>query len=158
MALTKEKHLFQDILHSLDIKEKLLAGNLHEFMVSLGYKTKITAMGKKENDWKCEYLKNKNVLLILRITDEHWSIRLKLFHLPNYEYVLKQCNKHIIENLLSNSKDCENHGGGCAGPISFSIDGKEYSKCRHYILLKDIMEEDIENIKLLLRSENDFVK
>jgi hypothetical protein len=60
--------------------------------------------------------------------------------------------------LLSNSKDCENHGGGCEGPISFSVESKQYSKCRHYFLIKNIISEDIENIKMLIERENGFIK
>jgi hypothetical protein len=158
MASRKEKLNFQDISQSLNIEMKASVEDLNTFMVSLGCVAKITVMGKKENDWKCEYVKGKNVLLILRITNGQWSARLKLFHLLVYEHILKKCNEHFIKTLLSNSKDCENHGGGCEGPISFSVESKRYSKCRHYFLVKNIMNEDIENIKMLIERENGFIK
>jgi hypothetical protein len=158
MDSEKEKINFQDILYSLNIEERVSIENLNTFMISLGLVAKITVMGKKGNDWKCEYVKKKNVLLILRIPNEQWSVRLKLFHLSTYEHILEKCNKHFIETLLSNSKDCENHGGGCKGPVSFSIESKKYSKCRHYFLAKNIMSEDIESIKMLIENESKFIK
>jgi hypothetical protein len=158
MDSKKESFIFQDMLHSLNIEEKVFIENLNRFMISLGFIAKIAVVGKKGNDWKCEYVKKKNVLLILRITNDQWSARLKLFHLLTYEHILEKCNKHFIETLLSNSKDCENHGGGCEGPISFSIKSKKYSKCRHYFLLKNVINEDIENIKMLIEGEDSFIK
>jgi hypothetical protein len=52
-------------------------------------------MGKKKNDWKCEYKKKKDVLCILRILDNQWSIKCKLFNLSKYNDFLENCNKHF---------------------------------------------------------------
>jgi hypothetical protein len=38
----------------------------------------------------------------------------------------------FIKTSLSTSKDCENHGGGCEGPVFFSMGTKKCSKCGHY--------------------------
>jgi hypothetical protein len=75
-----------------------------------------------------------------------------------HEHIFEKCTKHFIETLLLNSKDCENHGGGCRGPISFSLESKKYSKCRHCFLAKNIINEDIESIKMLIENEDRYIK
>lgn len=157
MKTNKTLYNFNEILKSLNENEKKILNELHEQTIHLGYASKISALGKKINDWKCEYIKKKNVLYILRITNEQWSIRCKLFNLSKYNDVLEKCNKHCLEVLLKNSKDCENHGGGCNGPIAFLIDGKKYSKCRHYFMVKDLLNEDIDSIKKLLECEDKYL-
>jgi hypothetical protein len=158
METKKENYNFTDVINSLDENGKILVKRLHEQTLYLGYMPKISALGKKINDWKCEYIKKKNVLYILRIKNGQWSIRCKLFNLSKYNDILEKCNKHCIETLLKSSKDCENHGGGCIGPIEFSLEGKKHSKCRHYFMFKDLLDDDINNIQKLLESENNFIE
>jgi hypothetical protein len=145
---------FYDVLSSLNDYDKVIAENLHEYTLSMGFIPKISTVGKRQNDWKCEYKKNKTILYILRITNGLFSIRCKLFNLEKYNDVLESCNINSIETLLKNSKDCENHGGGCKGPVAFSIKGKNYSKCRHYLMFKELKNEDINGIKKLFECEN----
>ncbi|HYE80556.1 MAG TPA: hypothetical protein VEG39_00160 [Clostridia bacterium] len=143
------------IISSLPAEDKFIVESLHETALALGYNAKISPVGKKPDDWKCEYIaaKPKRVLYILRITGPRFSIRAKLFHIAEYSDVLENCTGHSKASLLSASKDCENHGGGCAGPISFTIDGKAYSKCRHFFLFEGIKLEDVEGIQRLLQNE-----
>lgn len=143
------------IISSLPTEDKSIVNSLHETALALGYMAKISPVGKKPDDWKCEYIatKPKRVLYILRITGQRFSIRAKLFHIAEYSDVLENCTEHCKASLLSASKDCENHGGGCAGPISFTIDGKSYSKCRHFFLFAGITSEDVEGIRRLLQNE-----
>jgi hypothetical protein len=70
--------------------------------------------------------------------------------------VLEQCNDHCTSTLLANAKDCGKHGGACAGPVSFTLYGKTYSKCRHYLLFDHISDEDLANIQRLISSEAGF--
>jgi hypothetical protein len=150
----KASYLFEDIITSLDKENQVLVESLHKQALGLGYMPKITAMGKKPYDWKCEYSgKQKRVLFILRINNEQWSIRCKLFNLPNYLDILEKCTEHCIASLTG-SGNCENHGGGCKGPINFSVQGTVYSKCRHALVFKDIVPEDIDGIQKLLDSEH----
>jgi hypothetical protein len=158
MEPKKKNNNITEIVAFLNEKEQKLVKELHEFTLSLGYIVKISAMGKDANDWKCEYTKKKNILYILRITNDQWSVRCKLFNVIKYNDVLEQSNKHCIETLLKNSKDCENHGGGCKGPIAFSIEGKKHSKCRHYFMFRDVIDEDINSIKNLLAYENKYIE
>jgi hypothetical protein len=158
MALKKEIYNFYNIISSLDEEDKVFLKNLHEYILPFGFMHKISAIGKKQNDWKCEYTKNKIVLFILRITNTEWSIRCKLFNIAKYQEVFESCKKSFIEKLLKNSKDCENHGGGCNGPIAFSIAGKNYSKCRHYFMFKGLKKEDINEIKKIFEYENEYIK
>ena len=143
------------IISSLPTEDKVIVSRLHETALALGYMAKLSPVGKKPNDWKCEYIatKPKRVLYILRITGQQFSIRAKLIHISEYSDVLENCTEHCKASLLSASKDCENHGGGCAGPVSFTIDGKSYSKCRHFFLFKGITSEDMEDIQRLLQNE-----
>ncbi len=149
-----------EILSSLKEKDKEIVMDLHKTALALAYKAKISPMGKKPEDWKCEYItsKPKRVLYILRIKEGHFSIRAKLFHLAEYEKVLENCTEHCKTVLLSASKGCKNHGGGCAGPISFTAGGKAHSICRHSFLFDEINEEDVEGIKRLLESEAESSK
>lgn len=128
------------IISSLPTEDKVTVSKLHETALALGYEAKLSPVGKKPDDWKCEYItkKPKRVLYILRITGQRFSIRAKLLHIAEYSDVLESCTEHCKASLLSASKDCENHGGGCDGPISFIINGKSYSKCRHYFLFTGI--------------------
>jgi hypothetical protein len=158
METKKEMYKFTEIINSLDENGKVLVKILHEETLCLGYIPKISAVGKRINDWKCEYIKKKNVLYILRVTKGQWSIRCKLFNLSKYNDVLEKCNKRCIEILLESSRDCQNHGGGCSGPLEFSIEGKRYSKCRHYFMFKDLLDEDINSIQKLLECENNFTE
>lgn len=152
-----EEHSIQDILSPLSAQDKEYVQKLHEYALALGCTPKIAAMGKKPNDWKCEYIiKKKNILLILRVSEAQWSVRCKLFHIADYPDVLEQCNDHCIARLLANAKDCGNHGGACAGPVSFTLRGTSYSKCRHYLLFDQISGEDLESIQKLLASEAGF--
>lgn len=146
---------FPQIISSLPTKDKAIINSLHETALALGYMAKISPVGKKSDDWKCEYIatKPKRILYILRITGQRVSIRAKLLHIAEYSDVLESCTEHCKASLLSASKDCENHGGGCAGPITFTIDGKSYSKCRHYFLFTGITPEDVEGIQQLLKNE-----
>ena len=145
---------FYEIINSLDNNAKNMVKKLHKYVISLDYKSKISTMGKKPNDWKCEYIKNKNVLCILRIKNNQWSIRCKLFNLPKYNCVLEECNEHFIETLLKNSKNCGNHGGACKGPIEFSIEGKKHSKCRHFFMLTELIDKDIDDLIKLFERES----
>ena len=156
MEIKTANYSFNEIINSLDESQKTLVGKLHEQAVFLGYIPKISTSGKKPNDWKCEYVKNKNVLYILRITNGQWSIRCKLFNLPKYNFALEKCNEHCVKILLTNSKNCANHGGACKGPIAFSIEGKKYSKCRHFFMFKELVDTDIDDIIKLLEYENNF--
>jgi hypothetical protein len=149
---------FNEIIISLDENEKKRVNKLHEQAINLGYVPKISLLREEKNNWKCEYKKKKNVLCILRITDAQWSITCKLYNLPNYNDVLNKCNKHCIETLLKNSGNCGHHGGGCKGPVEFSIDGKTYSRCRHSFMFTDLLDEDVESIKNLLECENSYNK
>ena len=151
----ESNNVLSQIISSLPIEDKAIVNSLHETALALGYIAKISPMGKKSDDWKCEYIaiKPKRVLYILRITGQRFSIRAKLFHIAEYSDALENCRSHCKASLLSASKDCENHGGGCAGPISFTIDGKSYSKCRHFFLFADITLEDLEGIQRLLQNE-----
>jgi|GEM_PF-2126885 len=151
----ESKNVLSQIISSLPTEGKSIVNSLHETALALGYMAKISPVGKKPDDWKCEYIatKPKRVLYILRITGERFSIRAKLFHIAGYYDVLENCTEHCKASLLSASKDCENHGGGCAGPISFTINGKSYSKCRHFFLFADITSEDVEGIRRLLQNE-----
>jgi hypothetical protein len=156
MGIKTGNYRFNEIINSLDESQKILVRKLHEQAVFWGYMPKISTIGKKPNDWKGEYVKNKNVLYILRITNDKWSIRCKLFNLSKYNFALEKCNEHCIGTLLTNSKNCENHGGACKGPIEFSIEGKKYSKCRHFFMFKELMDQDIDDIIKLLEYENNF--
>lgn len=139
-----------EIIASLPAEAQTIISNLHETALTLGYQPKISPAGKKPNHWKCEYTaaKPKRVLYTLRITGQRFSIRAKLFHLPAYIDVL-DCKA----SLLSAAKNCGNHRGGCAGPITFRVDGKSYVKCRHYFLWKDMKSEDLDDIQRLLQEE-----
>ncbi|MDR2602745.1 MAG: hypothetical protein LBC53_09920 [Spirochaetaceae bacterium] len=158
MGIKITNYIFNEILNSLDENGKNLVKRLHEQAISLGYVSKISAMGKKADDWKCEYIRNKNVLYILRITNDQWFIRCKLFNISKYNNILEKCNDHCIEILLKNSAGCGNHGGRCKGPIDFSIKGMKYSKCRRSFTLKDLIDKDIDDINKLLEYENYFVE
>jgi hypothetical protein len=147
---------FNEITKSLDENEKKRVNKLHEQAIYLGYAPKISPPGEEAGNWKCEYKKKKNVLYILKITDDQWSIRCKLFNLPKYNDVLRNCNTHCIETLLKNSGECGHHGGGCKGPIEFSINGKTYSRCRHSFTFTDLRDEDIDSIMNLLECENSY--
>ncbi|WP_104372893.1 hypothetical protein [Desulfocucumis palustris] len=151
----ESKNVLSRIISLLPAEDKSIVNSLHETALSLGYTAKISPVGKKPEDWKCEYIatKPKRVLYILRITGQRFSIRAKLFHIAEYSDVLENCTEHCKASLLSASKNCKNHGGGCAGPISFTIDGKAYSKCRHFFLFADITPGDVEGIRRLLRNE-----
>jgi hypothetical protein len=151
-------YIFNEIINSLDEDGKTLVKRLHEQTISLGYVPKISAMGKKIDDWKCEYIKNKNILYILRVTNSQWAIRCKLFNISKYNNILEKCNEHCIETLLKNSGGCGNHGGRCKGPIDFSIKGRIYSKCRHSFMFKDLIDKDIDDINKLLEYENYFME
>jgi hypothetical protein len=158
MAIKKEHHDFCDIISSLSEDDKILVNNLHEYVLSFGFIYKISAIGKKQNNWKCEYTKHKKVLFILRIINTEWSIRCKLFNMAKYQEIFESCQKDFIDKLIKNSKDCERHGGRCNGPIAFSIAGKKYSKCRHCFMLKELKNGDIDEIKKLLECENEYIK
>jgi hypothetical protein len=153
-----QSYEFSEIINSLDENEKKRVNKLHEQAINLGYVPKISLPGEKINDWKCDYKKKKNVLYILRITNDQWSIKCKLFNLPKYNDVLNKCNKHCIETLLKNSGDCGHHGGGCKGPIEFSVNSKTYLRCRHSFMFTDLRDEDIDDIKNLLECENKYTE
>lgn len=133
---------------------------LHETALALGCRARISPMGKKPDDWKCEYVAGKppQALRILRVTGQRFSLRAKLLHLAEYAEVLQGCTEHCRASLLSASKDCEKHGGGCAGPISFTLDGRGYSKCRHYFLFAEIAPEDVDGIRQLLQHEAHYTE
>lgn len=151
----ESKNVLSQIISSLTPEDKFVVNSLHETALALGYMAKISPVGKKPEDWKCEYIaaRPKRILYILRVTRQRFSIRAKLFHIAEYSGVLDNCSSHCKASLLSSSKDCENHGGGCAGPITLTVDGKSYSKCRHYFLFTDIMPEDVEGICQLVKNE-----
>lgn len=138
---------------SLADADRALAGRLHEYTVSLGFAPKISAMGKKPQDWKCEYKNKKKTLLILRITGGRWSARCKLYHIDRYSQVLDECSPHCIASLVKNAKGCGNHLGGCAGPVSFSVGGQTYTACRHSLLFDEITAEDAADLQKLLKCE-----
>ncbi len=146
------------IISSLTPEGQGVVASLHETALALGYAAKISAMGKKGDDWKCEYVaaKPKRTLYILRVTGPRFSVRAKLFHIAQYADVLEGCTEHCKASLLAVSKDCGSHGGGCAGPVSFVISGTAYSKCRHYILFEDIAPQDVEGIRRLLQKEAEY--
>jgi hypothetical protein len=151
---------FYQIISSLPDRDRVTLSTLHREVTALGYTVKISSVGKKSEDWKCEYLvaKPKSVLCSLRITGQRFSIRAKLPHLAEYSDVLENCTEHCRASLLSASKDCGRHGGRCAGPVCFTVGGITYSKCRHYFLFTDIAPEDAEGVIQLLRSEAGYSK
>jgi hypothetical protein len=152
----KEIYNFNEVINSLNQDEKNYIKRLHEQTILWGYVPKIY-IGKMTTDWKCEYIKNKNILYILQITNDKLTIKCKFFNLMKYENILEKCNKKIIEKIIENSNGCGNHKGGCKGPIDFSISGKKYSKCRHSFIFNNIDNEDVNNIRILLECENNFI-
>jgi hypothetical protein len=66
-----EGHTIEEAITPLNIQDKELVEKLHSHALSLGCTPDISAMGKKPNDWKCEYaIKKKTVLFIVRVTGE----------------------------------------------------------------------------------------
>jgi hypothetical protein len=149
---TEEPDL-REALSQLNAEDRKRVEGLHEYALSLGCTLKCSAM-EKNKGWKCEYfLKKKQTLFIVRVTDARWSIRCKLFHIADYTDVLEQCGNHCKETLLANAQGCGSHGGGCAGPVSFTLGGRAYSKCRHSLLFDNLTDEDIGDLQTLLKQE-----
>jgi hypothetical protein len=156
--MKKDTYDISDILSSLNDYDKAIVKDLHEYTVSLGFRPKISAVDKKPDDWKCEYIKNKTVLYILRVTNAEFNIKCKFINVTQYNDILESCTKDCIKKLLKNSGDCKNHGGGCKGPIAFSIDGKNYTKCRHAFMFKELKKGEINGIKKLIECEDKYIK
>ena len=156
MAGKPTAHDFQEITAFLPEDQRSLAGELHQFTLSLGYLPKTVPLGKGNSGWKCEYKKGGNTLAILRVAGETWSLCCKLYHLPEYGELLDQCGAHCVETLLANVKGCGNHRGSCPGPLSFQVGGKSYSKCRHSLVFTGLIPEDLAGIKMLLGREAAF--
>lgn len=155
MGSKNQEDTFDMAVCTLSEQDKSTVKKIHDIANVLGYVPKISPVGKKPGDWKCEYTaaKPKRVLFILRVTGSRFSLRCKFFHIPQYSNLLMDCSEHCITDLLSSSKDCENHGGGCDGPISFALEGKIYSKCRHSFMFKDVQPEDVDGIVKLIENE-----
>ncbi len=145
---------FSQVISSLTPEDRSVALGLHEAALALGYAPKIAAVGKKPDDWKCEYVaaKPKRTLCILRVSGRKFSLRAKLAHLADYLDVLERCTERCLSSMLASSKRCGGHGG-CAGPVAFQLGGVEYSICRHSFLFENILPGDVEGIRRLLTRE-----
>jgi hypothetical protein len=156
MGKMKEIYSLNEVTNSLDQDGKNYIKRLHEQAIFWGYTPKIS-MGKRTNDWKCEYIKNKIILYILKIANDKWVIKCKFFNIMKYETILEKCNKKFLEEIIENANGCGNHGGGCKGPIDFLINGKRYSKCRHSFVFNNLNNEGVNNIQTLLECENNYI-
>lgn len=146
---------FSQIISSFPTDKTSILTTLHETALALGYTPKISQSAKNPDNWKCEYIatKPKRELYILNVTGQQFIIRAKLYHLAEYCDILDSCTEHCKASLLAEAKDCGSHGGSCAGPITFAIDGIPYTKCRHFLAFTDITPEDVEGICRLLQTE-----
>jgi hypothetical protein len=153
----KIKYDITNVVSSLVDKDSAIVMKFHELADSLGCTAVISPMGKKEDDWKCEYniKKPKRTLFILRVNKKGWSVRCKLFNIEKYEEAIANCTEGVKKTLIS-SRDCEMHGGICKGPVKFSFDTDMHSKCRHYILFQDLQEEDWACVRRLIELESDY--
>jgi hypothetical protein len=52
----ESKNDLPQIISSLPTKDKAIINSLHETALALGYMAKISPVGKKSDDWKCEYI------------------------------------------------------------------------------------------------------
>ncbi|HYF83586.1 MAG TPA: hypothetical protein VEB00_11240 [Clostridia bacterium] len=146
-----------DVINSLNDMNRATVLEFHQLGVSLGCKEAISSMGKKVDDWKCEYTtkKPKRALFILRVNKKGWSIRCKLFNIAKYEEAVANCTERI-KHVLSSIPDCEMHGGQCKGPVQFSINNDKHSKCRHYFLFQDLQVEDWACVQTLIKLESNY--
>jgi hypothetical protein len=151
----KNKKVYEitNVTNCLDGKNSAMVLKFNDLADSLGCIVKISPMGKKADDWKCEYTtkKPKRTLFILRVNNKGWSVRCKLFNIAKYEDAVANCTERIKQMLIS-TPNCEMHGGQCKGPVEFSFNNSIYSKCRHYILFQDLQEEDWVCIRTLIET------
>lgn len=155
----KDKVIYgiNDVISSLDDKNSAMVQKFHEQAVHLGCTGKISTMGKKTDDWKCEYTikKPKRSLFIIRANKKGWSVRCKLFNIEKYEDAVANCSERIRQMLMT-AKDCEMHGGICKEPVSFSVSDNPYSKCRHSILFSRLQYEDLASVGKLIELESQY--
>jgi hypothetical protein len=146
-----------EVIGSLEGKDSEMVLKFHELAVSLGYTGTISPMGKKIDDWKCEYTnkKPKRTLFILRVNKKGWSVRCKLFNIAKYEEAVANCTEGVKQMLIS-APNCEIHGGRCKGPVNFSLSNDMHSKCRHSVLFKDLQEEDWACVRTLIELESKY--
>jgi hypothetical protein len=152
-------HEITEVISLLEGKDREMLLKFHELAASLGYTAVISPMGKKEDDWKCEYTtkKPKKTLFILRVSKKGWSVRCKLFNMAKYEEAVADCTEGVKQMLIS-APSCEMHGGRCKGPVEFSLGNDMYSKCRHSVLFQDLQEEDWACVRTLIELESKYTE
>jgi hypothetical protein len=62
MGIKITNYIFNEVINSLDENGKIFVKKLHKQAISLEYISKISAMVEKADDWKYEYIRNKNLL------------------------------------------------------------------------------------------------
>jgi hypothetical protein len=155
----KDRSLYTitDVINCLADQDRGIVMEFYQLAASLGCKDVISPMGKKADDWKCEFStkKPKRTLFILRANKKGWNIRCKLFNIAKYEEAVANCSEGI-KQVLRGTPDCEMHGGRCKGPVQFSIHNDQYSKCRHYLLFQDLHQADWDCLRTLIKLEGVF--
>ena len=119
------------LYHALDEDRRKVAEIFNDFIVKYAKPT-VRMGGFSRNDWSCVYSLNKSnrVIMSLNIVQENLSVKLNLANISRYADSLEQYPEEIRHAIMTGGWDCGHCRGNCAGPFSFTYEGKDYNKCR----------------------------
>jgi hypothetical protein len=131
------------LYHVLDDDKRRVAKALNDFIAKYA-KPAVRMGGFSRNDWSCVYTlqANKKVIMSLGIEQENLSVKLNLANISRYADSLKQFPDEITETIKTSGWDCGHCHDSCAGPFSFTYEGKAYNKCRCGSFIFDHIDKD----------------
>lgn len=131
------------LYHALDEEKRRVAEIFNDFIAQYA-KPAVRMGGFSRNDWSCVYTlqANKKVILSLNVEQENLSVKLNLANINRYADSLKQYPEEIREAIKTSGWDCGHCHDSCAGPFSFTYEGRAYSKCRCGSFVFDHINKD----------------
>ncbi len=119
------------LYHALDEDKMRIAEIFNDFIVKYA-KPAVRKGGFSRNDWSCVYTlqANKKVILSLNVEQENLSVKLNLANINRYADSLKNYPEEIRKTVKTSGWECGHCHDSCAGPFSFTYEGRAYNKCR----------------------------
>jgi hypothetical protein len=149
------KLTLEHLSRTLDGNKQGIASALDTAIADKSKKT-VKMGGFMRNDWGCVYTGNvgKKVLMSLNTVQDKLDAKLNLQNIGKYIDAVDGYPDNIRETIKTSGWECGHCHGTCPGPFSFTMDGKEYNKCRcGAFLFQNITSDEVPYCVDMLKKE-----
>lgn len=119
------------LLQSLEPEQRPVAESLHK--IAAARSTWICkTQGLMRGSWKCVYTEKASKMVLLTLASEQGklSVKLNLQHIGGYIGIANRYPDGFKDKIKTSGWPCSRCHDSCMGGFVFSLDGKDYNKCR----------------------------